>query len=313
MTQSVQPSPTPKIGQAADRPAASQNAHPKGWVSLRWRLVPLALVPVLVVGGAWLGSVLAVQAKENRRLIVQGAVQTASTFSRSILDEMEAAGKNLEDPELRANVQERMRDYFQSQILPLEFMVVVGSKSEIIAAYHRDFDGKNATDAMLTDPVGSFNIDAPKAVAAVTTMASSTLKYARPEGGRDEITLADDGAIARSTNGFTMAGYPLPGEAGATIFGLDQAVIDAQVNQQALTTLALLGAVVLIVLGAASFIANQITTRLVSLSSAADRISLGELEESIPANAKDEIGDLAESIERMRVSLRMLLKRAHSR
>lgn len=312
MSQTAQPSATPKISQAADRPEVAQ-AHPKGWVSLRWRLVPLALVPVLIVGAAWLGSVIAVQAKENRRLIVQGAVQTASTFSRSILDAMESGGKDLEDAELRANVQERMRDYFQSQILPLEFMVVVGGKGKIVAAYHRDFDAKNASEAMLTDPVGSFNTDAPKAVAAVAAMAPKTLKYARPEGGRDEIVLSDDGALARSNNGFTLAAYPLPGEAGATIFGLDQGAIDAQVNQQALTTLGLLVVVVALVLVVASMIANQLTTRLVSLSSAADRISLGELEQSIPEDSKDEIGDLAESIERMRVSLRVLLKRVQSR
>jgi len=64
---------------------------------------------------------------------------------------------------------------------------------------------------------------------------------------------------------------------------------------------------------AALVIARGITTPLTQLSDVADRISLGELNAKIQINRKDEIGDLAEALRRMQVSLQTAIERLRAR
>jgi HAMP domain-containing protein len=49
------------------------------------------------------------------------------------------------------------------------------------------------------------------------------------------------------------------------------------------------------------------------LSEVADRISLGELNAEIPINRRDEIGDLAEALRRMQVSLQTAIERLRAK
>jgi len=69
----------------------------------------------------------------------------------------------------------------------------------------------------------------------------------------------------------------------------------------------LLGALLLAIL-IGLIVARQITRPVLSLSDAADRLSLGELDVVINVNSKDEIGQLAKSITRMQDSLRIALE-----
>jgi HAMP domain-containing protein len=63
----------------------------------------------------------------------------------------------------------------------------------------------------------------------------------------------------------------------------------------------------------ALFIARGIVTPLTQLSEVADRISLGELNAEIPINRRDEIGDLAEALRRMQVSLQTAIERLRAK
>jgi HAMP domain-containing protein len=45
----------------------------------------------------------------------------------------------------------------------------------------------------------------------------------------------------------------------------------------------------------------------------ANQISMGELQQPVPRTSNDEIGDLAEAIERMRLSLKILIARHRSK
>ncbi len=64
---------------------------------------------------------------------------------------------------------------------------------------------------------------------------------------------------------------------------------------------------------AAYFIARGITTPLMQLTEVADRISLGELNAKIRINRRDEIGELAEALRRMQVSLQTAIERLRAR
>jgi len=64
---------------------------------------------------------------------------------------------------------------------------------------------------------------------------------------------------------------------------------------------------------AAFFIARGITSPLVQLADVADRISLGELNAKIRIDRQDEIGDLAEALRRMQVSLQTAIERLRAK
>jgi HAMP domain-containing protein len=283
---------------------------PKGWISLRWKLLGLALAPLTVASGAWLISTITTQANENRLLLVQGAVQTASVFSKGILERMEASGQNFEDAPLQADVQQRTEDLVNSRLVPLDFAVVVNPRGEVIAAYDRAWDLERAPEATLTDPVGTWRKANPETLAAVRTMSLETIKYRR-SGDGDIVTLEPGDPLARlastSTGSLMLAAYPLPGDGGATVLGLDGNSLQARVNASALATLTKLAVVFLVAASLAAVFASGIIRRLVGLSESADRISMGDIERPVEAIGKDEIGDLAESVERMRSSLEMTL------
>ncbi len=66
-------------------------------------------------------------------------------------------------------------------------------------------------------------------------------------------------------------------------------------------------------IGAAFFLSQLLTKPILQLTEAANRISLGELDEPIAIAAGDEIGELGESLERMRISLKQAIERLRSR
>lgn len=74
------------------------------------------------------------------------------------------------------------------------------------------------------------------------------------------------------------------------------------------TLVALIMAVVGAVIGA-----QKLTRPIVELTEAANRISLGELDAPIAVQAEDEIGTLAESLDRMRISLKQAIERLRKR
>ena len=56
-------------------------------------------------------------------------------------------------------------------------------------------------------------------------------------------------------------------------------------------------------------VSRSITTAVGTLIQAAEHISMGELDTAVALNSKDELGDLAQSFERMRVSLKAAMDR----
>jgi len=86
-----------------------------------------------------------------------------------------------------------------------------------------------------------------------------------------------------------------------------------EANAAVRSTLLLLVAVAVIALCAGLavglMVSRSITTAVTTLIQAAERISMGELDAEITLQSKDELGDLAQSFERMRVSLKAAMDR----
>ncbi|MBB6097166.1 HAMP domain-containing protein [Deinobacterium chartae] len=307
----------PIASPATDRFSGAENASleddlvrkPKGWVSLRWKLLALALIPIAVMGAAWVVSVFTSQARDNRELLVQGAVQTASVFSKSILDLQESSGQNLSNSELRANVQQRAQDLFDSGLLPLNTVIVTDASGNVIAAYDRTFARDNAPDSAFTEPVQTWKNSEPEVYTLATTMAKDTIKYRPPSEGAVKIDMSQTSPLARVDGNVILAAYPLPGGGGATLLALNSSSLQAQVSRSVTNTLFQL----IVVLGATAALtalfAAGIIGRLVGLARTADRISLGDLEDPIESKGRDEIDDLADAVERMRSSLEAAMAR----
>jgi HAMP domain-containing protein len=76
------------------------------------------------------------------------------------------------------------------------------------------------------------------------------------------------------------------------------------------TTMAvILGGTLLAIGVTVSIFAHRLTARIRSLTDAADRISIGDVEVEIPVCSRDEFGKLAEAISRMQDSIRLSIER----
>jgi predicted Zn finger-like uncharacterized protein len=90
-------------------------------------------------------------------------------------------------------------------------------------------------------------------------------------------------------------------------------------NAKALTnrakrfTFAVMGAMLLLIGIIVSLYGHRLTGKIKSLTEVADRISVGELDMEINTKSKDEIGDLAEAIARMQVSIQLSIERLRRR
>ena len=84
-------------------------------------------------------------------------------------------------------------------------------------------------------------------------------------------------------------------------------------GQMRTTITIILGGTLLIIGATVSIFAYRLTARVRSLTDAADRISIGDLEIEIPVRSRDEFGKLAEAISRMQDSIRLSIERLRRR
>lgn len=94
--------------------------------------------------------------------------------------------------------------------------------------------------------------------------------------------------------------------------GLLQARIQ-RFNQQRLFSLGIAALSLIAALVLVFTVARSITRPITHLSRVTDRLSLGELDAKIDIESEDEVGELAESISRMQVSLQAAIERLRSR
>lgn len=140
--------------------------------------------------------------------------------------------------------------------------------------------------------------------------AEQVIGYARSSGAE----------FFKDVPNFTGFGWAATvGQGQATAFAPIQPLATLEGNLQGLHRyLGLLVAVVAVLAAAASaatglLVARGIARPVLDLSRAADRISLGDLDAKITVRSRDEIGTLAESIERMRTSLKAAIERMRAR
>lgn len=117
---------------------------------------------------------------------------------------------------------------------------------------------------------------------------------------------------------YKTAFAPIKAPDDVTIIGyVGVGVREAYFSQVFNTTLLIIAVVtgvsLVLGVGVAFVLSQRLTQPILKLTEAANRISLGELDEPIVVNTGDEIGELGESLERMRISLKQAIERLRSR
>ncbi len=98
---------------------------------------------------------------------------------------------------------------------------------------------------------------------------------------------------------------------GTAVFGFESKGF--QLTQQLVNTVGFIMLAIAIVTLISQVFARQLIDPIVKLTRTADRLSLGELDVPVSASSNDEMGDLAEALERMRLSLKSAIERLRRR
>lgn len=298
----------------ANTPQTTFGQRPQGWVSLRWKILPLAILPVLLLGGAWLTDTFTSRAKTSEGLLVRGALQTAALFSRQVLSGVDDATGGLNTPVNLAIIQQNVVDLFQAQVLPLTHVAVTDETGKLIAVYDQDFDGSQVGASKYNDPVGTYQKLAAKAVMTLEQIGALNILQDTKNASQFAENPSPENPFARifkDASGETkyFVAYPIENKLGSVHLALDAKTIGEPAARSINITLIVLGITLALVSAIASYFANAISRRMLKLASLADKVSMGDLEQAITASSKDEIGDLAQALERMRISLRAAVAR----
>jgi HAMP domain-containing protein len=99
------------------------------------------------------------------------------------------------------------------------------------------------------------------------------------------------------------------GVLGTAHVGMSRRYMDEIIRSTALLVGGVLAVAVFLGMIVALILSNRITKQMIYLTDAAEKISMGDLESIVRLDAKDEIGDLANAIERLRESLKAAIER----
>jgi methyl-accepting chemotaxis protein len=101
----------------------------------------------------------------------------------------------------------------------------------------------------------------------------------------------------------------LEGQVGTVHVGMWGDVVKNEIHRSVTSLIAVIASVLLIAVVASVLLARRIVEPIQQLTDVAARISTGDLDSPVKVESKDEVGDLARSIERMRTSLKAAMWR----
>lgn len=269
-------------------------------MTLRTKIFLLVLLPLLIASSLILSLVFTRHAAQYRSLLVRSAAQSAAVFGTGIQELMDATGRPLGSAEVQENAQMRLLELVNLGVTPLHFATVYLPNGTLVAAYDRNFTSTNTdTSNQAFTQLMDRGADVIRAYAKNASAFEPSEDHLIPSA--PVLTLA-----GRKT---TLMGYPMPGGSGVTVLGLDDSYVQGRVLSSLLPTIALTVVLVLLAATLAALFANQLIQRIQRLAQQVNAISMGDLEQPVRVESKDELGHLAQSVERMRVSLETIMSR----
>ncbi len=298
---------------ASDFSNLPNRREPTRRLSLRGKLLLLTLLPVLLLSGATLyvgfGAVRELSTTLSASWADALALTLASDISATVAQNGLAVGETF-DEDVARYVTERLR---------------------LNQAGLRDVVGVAVTDAAGRPLVLSWSPERPnpppdvlRAVATATLRASdfgenaaafsATLNARTRRFGDGFVTGPGSGSdgSAGNLNGVLLVGAPLLSDVGTVQVALDADASSLTAGFARPLLLVVLGVLLLATLSVILF-ASRLTRRLRVLTTAANHLSLGELDEPVALRGNDEMRDLAEALEHMRVALRAAVSQMRRR
>lgn len=96
---------------------------------------------------------------------------------------------------------------------------------------------------------------------------------------------------------------------GAVVVGVNTSLVIARVREILRNTILVTMLPIVLAILIALLIGRRLTRNVIALTEAADRLSRGDLDTTVDVRSNDELGDLSDSFERLRVSLRLAMNR----
>jgi HAMP domain-containing protein len=268
--------------------------------SLRTKLVASSLVPVLFIGLSAL-SLLAINVPRGLNELDQSRAQQLASALVVDLQPSETMRNNLH---LREAVQTSEGDIaFVDLAIPndtKQSMFISTDVSTDVQGAQAFNTFKGTPEFQLQKPtwqnpsIVNGSLEVFKAQVFEDSIGKRTMQFANLLGGFKAASATDKKLFDVS-------------------FGYSTARAQAIIWQQLGLMSALIGLVLASAAGLALIFSRSISKSIIRLTEAADTISLGELDIPVEQKSNDELGDLAEALERMRLSLRSALERLRRR
>ena len=271
-------------------------------LSLRGKLLLLTLLPVLLLSGATLYVGFRAVRELSTTLSASWAdalaLTLASDISATIAQNGLAVGGTL-DEDVSRYVTERLRlnEAGLRGVVGVAVTDAAGRPLVLIWSPERANPPPDALREVATATLRASDFG-ENAAAFSATLNARTRRF-------DE---GSDGAL----NGVLLVGAPLPNDVGTVQVALDADAPSLTAGFTRPLLLVVLGVLILATLLVVLF-ASRLTRRLRVLTTAANHLSLGELDEPVALRGNDEMRDLAEALEHMRVALRAAVSQMRRR
>lgn len=271
-------------------------------MSLRRKILAITLLPLLLSAALIVLLTYTQQSGRYTSLLVRSGAQSAATFGGGIQDLMDSSGQPLTSSEIQENVQMRLLELVTLGATPLNFAALYGKRGELLAAHDKLNTGATVQSSVLRQRFAKLMAGRSQDLSGYARQVA-----AFKTTGAQVVPAALSGAFGQRNT--TVIGYPLPGGAGAVVLGLNSDDIRRQVVASIVPTVALTVLIAAALAALAAAFASGLSRRIQRLSARVDAISMGDIERPISADQNDELGKLAEAVERMRVSLETVMKR----
>jgi HAMP domain-containing protein len=301
---------SPTIVAAADGAAVEQprskkrKARTRRRGSLQAKLVSLAIIPVLLtiigaLAATWYTARPALYQQlldSARNPAIATAASLSSAFEQTVTGDTAAAG-GIDYLQLQSTI------LITRQAFPREdiaFIIATDTKGDPLPGFFAGAESLAAGTVELQTAIRD------RALAAINAGPAT-------RGGRQE---QQSQLLSSGTTHVEIVAQPLivnDVPVGAIVVGVTDLAVTQQVNRILMNVLAFSLLPLLLAFFIAAMRARRLTGSVLSLTEKADQISRGNLDDRIEIRSNDELDDLSEALERMRVSMKGALERLRRR
>jgi len=295
----------PKSQSTAAKGDAKESNQGRRRVSLRTKFLLSVLFPVLLtLLGALAVISFNVAPTLREQLLATARAPALSTVERieSLLPSTELANERLDTAESLPVLQETtegLRRAFRDQ--SITFIAVTDENGRYQAGWFNRFERDALSD--IRDNLNQAIAEQGRQAIALGNQFGSDIPADENPSG--VLQAPDIGQLEVISQPIRRSGQTL----GAVVVGVNTSLVVARVREILRNTILITLLPIILAILIAILIGRSLTRNVIALTEAADRLSRGDLDTTVDVRSNDELGDLSDSFERLRVSLRLAMNR----